>query len=310
MLTDIRGLHHVTALASDAQANNAFFTRVLGLRRVKKTVNFDAPEIYHLYYGDETGQPGTVMTHFPFRHAKRGSRGSGEVATTLFAVPEGALPYWRRRLESFGAEGLAEDSRFGESVLRFAGPDGEGLALVEAPGDDRPGWTGAEVPAEAAIRGFRGAELALSETAGTAELLRFMGYEEAGQDGATTRFRVAGGNPADIVDLTLTDAAPAVQGAGSVHHLAFSVPDRTRQAAVRQALSETGCQVTPQIDRDYFWAIYFRSPGGVLFEIATDEPGFARDEDPAHLGEALKLPAQHAHLRPVLESRYLQPIHD
>jgi glyoxalase family protein len=261
MLTQIEGLHHVTAMAGSARANNAFFTDTLGLRRVKKTVNFDAPEVYHLYYGDEHGTPGSIMTYFPFPHIARRQKGAGEVGETAFAVPKGSLGFWRERLAGQGVAGIAEGEAFGEKRLAFSGPDGDELALVEAD-DGRAPLTGGGVPAEAAIRGFHGVSLRLRDQGATAELLRFMGYDE---------------------------------------------PDRAAQLAARKALVDTGCQPTPVIDRDYFWSIYFRTPGGVLFEVATDEPGFDRDEDAAHLGEALKLPQQHAHLRERLE-RTLEPI--
>jgi len=310
MLNQIKGLHHVTSLASSAPENNAFFTQVLGLRRVKKTVNFDAPDVYHLYYGDETGAPGTVLTYFPFPQAARGRRGVGEVGTTAFSAPEGSLPAWRDRLSTFGVTGLTEGQRFGERVLDFEGPDGEGLALVETQDDPRLPWTGNGVGEEIAIRGFHSVSMRLTDAEASAELLRFMGYEEVGREGAVLRYAVTGGNGANTIDLESLPGAPAAtQGAGSVHHIAFSVENRARQLEVREALRDAGHQVTPVIDRDYFWAIYFRTPGGVLFEIATNEPGFDRDEDRDHLGESLKLPAQHAHLRARLE-RTLEPIGD
>ena len=309
MITDITGLHHVTSIASGAQSNNAFFTGPLGLRRVKKTVNFDAPNVYHLYYGDAQGSPGSVMTYFPFPGATRGRPGAGEVGETVFAVPKGSLPWWRERLEAAGVAGLAETQRFGEDLLTFEGPDGEGFALVEAADDMRTGWTGGGVPGDVAIRGFHSASLRLRDGGATAELLRFMGYAEAGQDSGMTRFVREGGNGAHVIDVeVLPGARPADQGAGSVHHIAFAVPDRAAQDRVRKALADTGHSVTPPIDRDYFWAIYFRTPGGVLFEVATDEPGFARDEAPEALGQGLMLPKQHAHLREVLEAKYLEPI--
>jgi glyoxalase family protein len=307
MLKQIQGLHHVTSMASDARANNAFFTDTLGLRRVKKTVNFDAPDVYHLYYGDEAGTPGSVMTYFPFPNIGGRHKGAGEVGETVFAVPEGALGFWRERLAAQGVAGLAEDSRFGAKRLRFLGPDGDEFALVEAD-DPRAPWAGGGVDADAAIRGFRGVSLRLRDGGATAELLKFMGYAPAETEGAVTRFRREDGNGADLVDVeTLPGARPAGLGAGSVHHVAFAVPDRAAQLEVRKGLVDTGLQVTPVIDRDYFWSIYFRTPGGVLFEVATNEPGFDRDEDKAHLGEALKLPRQHAHLREWLEE-HLEPI--
>ncbi|WP_421855347.1 VOC family protein [Oricola sp.] len=311
MLNAINGLHHVTSMAKDANVNNAFFTRVLGLRRVKKTVNFDAPDVYHLYYGDETGAPGTVMTYFPFPDIAAGQPGTGEVGTTLFAVPRGSLEFWQRHLADAGVEGLKAEQVFGEERLHFAGPDGDMFALVETEGDERAPWTGAGIDADHAIRGFHGATMRLADPAATAELLGFMGYEATDTGDGVTRFHVAnGGNGADIIELeAMPNIAPARLGAGSVHHIAFSVDNRERQLEVRKALADTGYQVTPVIDRDYFWAIYFRTPGGVLFEVATNEPGFDRDEDTANLGEVLKLPIQHQHLRAELEA-HLEPIRD
>ena len=307
MLTQIKGLHHVTSLASSASKNNAFFTDTLGLRRVKKTVNFDAPDVYHLYYGDEVGSPGSVMTYFPFPQAARGKAGTGEVGTTAFAVPKGTLTAWGERLSGHGASDISTDKRFGENRLLFKGPDGDAFALVEAE-DDRTPWTGNGVSEELAIRGFHSADMRLKDDGASAELLKFMGYEEVAKDGNVTRFAVPNGNEANVIDIeTLPGVDHAAQGAGSVHHIAFAVDNRARQLEVREALLDTGYQVTPVIDRDYFWAIYFRTPGGVLFEIATNEPGFDADEDTAHLGEALKLPSQHAHLRDRLE-RHLEPL--
>lgn len=302
MLTQIKGLHHVTSMAADAQENNDFFTKLLGMRRVKKTVNFDAPDVYHLYYGDEHGTPGSVMTYFPFPHIVKGRRGTGEVSETAFAVPVGALDYWRERLSLAGVEGVKAHEQFGEAHLRFHGPDGDGFALVEVAGDTRAPFDGGPVPADKGIRGFRGVTMRLRDADATAQLLTFMGYREVAREGALIRMALKDGNGADIIDLEeLPGAERAREGAGSVHHVAFAVENRAAQAEVRKALLEAGAHVTPVIDRDYFWAIYFRTPGGVLFEIATNEPGFARDEDPAHLGEALKLPDQHAHLRARLE---------
>jgi glyoxalase family protein len=309
MLHQIKGLHHVTSLASSAQENNAFFTNVLGLRRVKKTVNFDAPDVYHLYYGDETGTPGTVMTYFPFPRAARGKRGAGEVGTTYFAVPKGTSSAWADRLATFETPNITTDTCFGAARVLFDGPDGDRFALVESD-DSRAPWTGNGVGEDIAIRGFQGADMRLKDDGATAELLKFMGYQQVDKTGNVTRFAVPGGNGADVIDLeTVPGAAMASQGAGTVHHIAFAVENRARQLEVREALKDTGWQVTPVIDRDYFWAIYFRTPGGVLFEVATNEPGFDRDEDTAHLGQALKLPSQHEHLRARLE-KLLEPITD
>lgn len=307
MRNQIKGLHHVTSLASSASANNAFFTHVLGLRRVKKTVNFDAPDVYHLYYGDEVGTPGSVMTYFPFQNAARGKRGVGEVGVTSFSIPKGSAPAWGDRLATFEVANVSTDIRFGQSRIIFDGPDGDRFALVETD-DDRTPWTGGGISADMGIRGFQGADMRLADGGATAELLQFMGYEKFDVADNVTRFIVPDGNAANMIDIeTLPDAPHATSSAGSVHHLAFAVENRARQLEVREALLDTGYQVTPVIDRDYFYAIYFRTPGGVLFEVATNEPGFDRDEDTAHLGEALKLPSRHEHLRATLEHQ-LEPL--
>jgi len=310
MLKQIKGLHHVTSMAADAQENNDFFTKTLGLRRVKKTVNFDAPDVYHLYYGDEVGTPGSVMTYFPFAHMMKGRRGAGEVAETVFSVPKGSLGYWTERLGNYGIEGLEEREAFGEKRLRFFGPDGDGFLLAEVDGDARTPWDGGPVPVSDGVHGFQGVTMRLRDGGATAELLKFMNYEQIDRQGNVSRYAVRDGNGADFVDLeVLPGAAPARQGAGSVHHVAFAVENRAAQLEVRKALMDTGYHVTPVIDRDYFWAIYFRTPGGVLFEVATNEPGFDRDEDTAHLGEQLRIPAQHEHLRRQIE-QILTPLRD
>lgn len=311
MLTQIKGLHHVTSLAQNANENNTFFTHKLGLRRVKKTVNFDSPDVYHLYYADEFGTPGSVMTYFPFPNAARGRAGTGEVGVTNFSVPQGTLDFWQKRLVDAGVGGISTSELFGEKRLSFEGPDGDGFALIETKDDARAPWTNGGVGNDEAIRGFHSVSMRLQDGGATAELLRFMNYEEVDRSGAVRRFAVkGGGNGADVIDVeTVPLLSHARQGAGSVHHVAFAVENREKQLEVRKALMETGYQVTPVIDRDYFWAIYFRTPGGVLFEIATNEPGFDRDEDTAHLGEALKLPSQHEHLRPFIE-QHLEPLRD
>jgi glyoxalase family protein len=310
MLKQIKGLHHVTSMAADAQQNSDFFTKTLGLRRVKKTVNFDAPEVYHLYYGDEAGTPGSVMTYFPFPHIAAGRAGAGEVGETYFAVPKGSLGYWKNRLGGLKVGGLSETEVFGEKRLRFAGPDRDAFSLIEVDDDARSGWENGSVDASEAIKGFHGASLRLKDDGATRELLNFMGYQKIESKDGWSRFAVEGGNGADFIDIeTVPSAERARQGAGSVHHIAFAVEDRAAQLEVRKALMDTGYQVTPVIDRDYFWAIYFRTPGGVLFEVATNEPGFDRDEDTAHLGEALKLPTRYEPHRAEI-SKLLAPIVD
>lgn len=311
MLTQIKGLHHVTSMAANAQENSDFFTKTLGLRRVKKTVNFDDPEVYHLYYGDEIGTPGSVMTYFPFPHIAKGRPGAGEVGETSFAVAKETLGFWKERLTARGVTSLSEHKLRGEKRLRFKGPDGDAFSLVEVEGDPRPGWASSrEIDADNAIKGFHGASLRLKDPGATRELLSFMGYQEVDRKGDWSRFAINGGNGADVIDLeTVPQADLARLGAGSVHHIAFAVDDRAAQAEARKALMDTGYQVTPVIDRDYFWAIYFRTPSGVLFEIATNEPGFDRDEDTGHLGEALKLPARYEPYRDQILRR-LEPIRD
>ncbi|MGV6811508.1 MAG: VOC family protein [Brevirhabdus sp.] len=307
MLSQIRGLHHVTSIASGAMANNDFFTRVLGLRRVKTTVNFDNPAVYHLYYGDELGRPGTAMTYFPFAGRDRGQRGTGEVSVTAFTIPPGSADAWQARLENEGVQAIGLCTLFGETRLGFDGPDGERLALVEA-GDERPPFTGAGIGTEMAIRGFHSVTLCLAETAPTEDLLAFMGYERAAEDAGVIRWKVAPGTGANAIDIvSRPDIAHAIEGAGSVHHIAFSVANRSRQLEVREALIDAGYEVTGVRDRTYFHAIYFKSPGGILFEVATDEPGFATDETADQLGQALRLPPQHEHLREELLS-VLEPL--
>ena len=308
MLDQIKGLHHVTSMAASARDNNAFFTQTLGLRRVKKTVNFDAPDVYHLYYGDEVGTPGSVMTYFPFPNIAKGAPGAGEVAATAFSVPKGSLASWEQRLGEAGVIGLSRDTAFGAARLHFEGPDGDGFALIETEGDARTPFLGAGVDDDAAIRGFHSVQLRLRDGGATRELLSFMGYEEIESSGAVTRMRVKGGGVADVIDIeTLPGAQAARQGAGSVHHVAFAVENRQTQLAVRKALLDTGHQVTPVIDRDYFWAIYFRTPGGVLFEIATNEPGFERDEPRNSLGEGLMLPTRYEPSRTAIAA-HLPPL--
>ncbi|WP_264210852.1 VOC family protein [Leisingera thetidis] len=308
MIKNILGLHHITSMAADANENNSFFTNILGLRRVKKTVNFDAPEFYHLYYGDEAGTPGSVMTYFPFGRMPRGTRGIGEVGITEFAVPKESLSYWKDRLSTFDVKGLEQSMAFGENRLTFDGPDGDSFALVESDLRGRTPWTGADVPEDTGILGFHGARFRLRNATATGELLEFMGYQKAESGHGLTRYVVEGGNAADTIDLEELPNAPAAgEGAGSVHHIAFAVENRAAQETVRKALLDTGYQVTPVIDRDYFYAIYFRTPGGVLFEIATNEPGFDRDEDTANLGEALKLPARYEPYRQQIE-QLLPPV--
>ncbi len=310
MLKQIQGIHHVTSMAADANVNNHFFTKVLGLRRVKKTVNFDRPDVYHLYYGDEFGTPGSVMTYFPFPNMPMGKHGLGEVGVTCFSVPKNSLDFWQNRFADLKVKDLVRTSRFGEDRLEFSGPDGDGFALVEVEDDSRVPWIVDGITEDFAIRGFHSTSMTLADAGAMQELLTFMNYERLEASNGVTRLHVNGGNDAHILDLVTNQSNRAAeQGAGSVHHIAFAVENRSDQLEVRKALMDTGYSVTNVIDRDYFWAIYFRTPGGILFEIATNEPGFDRDEDLGQLGTNLKLPTQHEHLRDTLEE-HLQPITD
>lgn len=300
----ITGLHHVTAICGTPQRNLNFYAKVLGLRFVKRTVNFDDPSVYHLYYGDETGAPGSAMTFFPWEHLASARRGTGEVALTRFSVPDGSLDFWRERLTALGVSHHEPEPRFGEPTLALFDPDGLPLALVVATEPDaRPPWTTAEIGAEHAVRGLHGIGLALDDRAPTATLLtEVMGYERVASAGRVHRYATPYGPTARYVDIVADpEGAPAHSGLGAVHHVAFAVADDDAQEHFRQQLIKAGHRVTPRIDRTYFHSIYFRIPSGVLFEIATEGPGFTVDEPRETLGESLKLPAQHEHLRARLE---------
>lgn len=285
------GIHHITAFAGDPQANVDFYAGVLGLRLVKVTVNFDAPDVYHFYFGNETGQPGTAMTFFPFRGARRGRAGGGQVAYTTFVVPAGALDFWEKRLQKFGIE-HQRTRRFGETFLQFTDHDGLQLELVareEGPGST---WSFGGVPADKAVKGFGGALLYSIAPGRTLETLEnLMGLERAGEseDGRYVRLR-ARGDLGQIIDVRAHAVRPGVGGAGTVHHIAWRADDVHDQERWRQRVAAAGFSVTPIVDRKYFTSIYFRETGGILFEIATDEPGFAVDEPVEALGEKLMLP--------------------
>jgi glyoxalase family protein len=288
------GLHHVTSIAGSPQRNLDFYTRILGLRLIKRTVNFEDPGTYHFYYGDETGRPGTVLTFFPWEHAVKGRLGAGETEQTAFRVPVGALGYWTQRFVAKGVAHEALEKRFGDTVLPFSDPDGTSLALVGvADGADEPGWSNGDIPAENAIRGFFGVTLLLDDAAKTGAILTdVLGFAEAGREGATIRYRAPGAAAGGVVDIHQAKGlGRGRQGRGSVHHIAFRAADDAEQAAMaKQLVARHGVHPTDQRDRNYFRSIYFREPGGVLFEIATDVPGFAVDEPVASLGSALKLP--------------------
>ena len=289
------GLHHVTAIAGPARRNVDFYTRVLGLRLVKKTVNFDDPGTYHLYFGDEAGSPGTILTFFPWDHAAPGRVGPGETEETSFRIPASSVGFWLDRLSSLGIAHDVPARRFGETVIGLRDPDGMRLALVAVAGiEASAAWSVGDIPADAAIRGFRGVTLLLDDPAPTAAILAdVFGYREVAREEGVIRMATSEGG-AGVIDLRAAGRGPVRgrSGAGSVHHIAFRAEDDAAQEAMVRRLAEHhGIRTTEQKDRNYFRSVYFREPGHVLFEIATDIPGFAADEDPASLGEALKLPA-------------------
>jgi glyoxalase family protein len=287
-------IHHVTAIAGAAQRNRDFYVDTLGLRLVKKTVNFDDPGTYHLYYGDEAGRPGTILTFFPWAHVAPGRLGIGEAQETAVRVPAGSIGYWVHRFVEKGVAHQPIEKRFGETVLSFKDPDGMRLALVAVPGiDGEPAWSDGAIPGEQAIRGFHGVSLLLADVAPTAAILTdVLGFADVGREGSLVRFKAGGTSLGGIVDIRAAgEFLPARMGAGSVHHIAFRAADDAAQAAMVRKLAEHhGIRTTEQKDRNYFRSVYFREPGHVLFEIATDIPGFAVDEPATSLGEALKLP--------------------
>ena len=289
-----KGIHHVTAIAGPVRRNLDFYTATLGLRLVKRKVNFDDPGTYHLYYGDEAGSPGTILTFFPWEDVGPGRAGAGEAGETAFRVPEGAIGFWVHRFVERSVAHEAPRRRLGETVLAFQDPDGMRLALVAVPGaENEPAWMGGGIAAEHAIRGFRGVTLDIQEPAATGAILTdVLGFAEIGREGDAVRYRAEGAAAGGIVDLRQLGGPRGRLGAGSVHHIAFRAAGDAAQAAMVKRLADAhGIHTTEQKDRNYFRSVYFREPGGVLFEIATDDPGFAVDEPAARLGEGLKLPS-------------------
>lgn len=309
----IRGIHHVTSIASGAQTNYNFYTDVLGLRLVKRTVNFDAPDTYHFYYGDSAGHPGTLITFFPFEYAAPGRIGTGMADTTTFAIPDGALEPWMLRFAELGYETTGPVRRFGEDTLGVLDPDGLRIELVADAGA-KPDFSGSEkpcspVPAEIAIGSIHSVSLCVEAPERTARLLtETFDYKLIGEEQGRQRFHIGSGGPAGIVDIQCNpERMRGRMGAGTVHHVAFRARDDAEQLKWRESILALGYNVTPVLDRQYFRSIYFREPGGVLFEIATDPPGFAIDEQPEMLGTALKLPAWLEPRRTEIE-RQLPPV--
>lgn len=299
------GLHHITAIASDPKQNLDFYTRVLGLRFVKKSVNQDDPGTYHLYYGDYAGSPGTVLTFFPWMGLRRGRPGTGQAYATAFSVPAGALAFWQERLAALKVPTAPIETRLGDKVLTVFDPDGLRLEIVAtAEADQRPPAPAKDVPAIHAIRGFHSSTLALNEAGPTSNVMTgTMGYREVASDGKRTRYAVGPGGPGTYVDLLVDPALPrGLNGAGTIHHVAFRTPDDTTHVAAHREVAQGGLQVSPVIDRAYFKSIYYREPGGVLFEIATDQPGFAIDEPVESLGTRLGLPPRLEPFRTEIEA--------
>ena len=307
METKILGLHHITAIAADAQRNLTFYTKVMGLRFLKKTVNFDDPSVYHFYFGDEAGSAGTILTFFPWEGIVAGRRGTGMATEIGYSVPAGSLEFWMKRFDQFNVTYNKPAEKFGERYLTFLDPDGLKMELVESKTPDlRTPWATAEVPAEVATLGFHHITLTLASIKATAAILTdIFGYKLIDQHVNRYRYATDAVQGASIVDLVEVpgEARGHVAG-GTVHHVAFRVPDDATQFEFRKKIQAKGFQITEQIDRQYFNAMYFREPGGVLFEIATDNPGFMVDEPLDELGTHLMLPPQHEHLRAQIEARF------
>jgi glyoxalase family protein len=307
---DLLGIHHVTAIAGDPQRNIDFYTRVLGLRLVKRTVNFDDPNTYHLYYGDDAGHPGTILTFFPWPNAPQGRLGAGQLTTISFTVPDNSLMFWVDRLKHSKITYFGPIDRLNETALSFSDPDGLQLELVAtAKADVDSTWKERPVPSQHAIRGFFGVTLSEASLNGTDRALVKMGFREKTHQESRYRYQLGDGGAGKIVDVLHVPNSPHGQIAvGTVHHVAWRTPNDEEQIHWRSRLTEAGLNVTPVIDRQYFHSIYFREPGGVLFEIATDPPGFDVDEPMAQLGSNLMLPPWLESMRETIEQT-LPPIH-
>ncbi len=290
----IRGLHHVTATVSEAQRDLDFYTGILGQRLVKKTVNFDNTHVYHFYYGNESGAPGTIMTTFPYKEmgVRVGTHGAGQITVTSFSAPAGSLGFWRKRLTEAGIAFKEETSGFGEQTLLLKDPSGLTIRIVESAADARAPWRRPDISATSAIRGIHGVSLLVREPEKTIAFVQdLMETAIVGETAGTTRLAVNGDAPGRLIELVRAGDAPqAINGLGTVHHVAFAVDDPDQQLALRRELIRRGVQVTEVLDRQYFRSIYFREPNGVLFEVATIPPGFTADESLPELGSSLKLP--------------------
>jgi len=309
----VRGLHHVTATVDDAQQDFSFYTKVLGLRLVKKTVNFDNHNVYHFYYGNEAGAPGTIMTTFPYKGwgVPVGQKGAGQIRVTSFSIPAGSLDFWKARLQARGATVQDEAPKFGEESITVTDPSGLILELVASRADARSPWTPDDVPAGRAIRGIHSITMPIRAPAKTLELMtQVLGFDVVNEGPGRTRLAVGGDLPGHLIDVVhAADAAPGINGLGTVHHIAMAVSSEEEQLRMRAELVRLGYQVTPVMDRQYFRSIYFREPGGVLFELATVPPGFTIDETLPCLGQDLKLPPWEEPNRAEIEAK-LPPVSD
>lgn len=303
------GIHHITAIAGDPQRNVDFYTQLLGLRFAKRTVNFDDPSTYHLYYGDRTGRPGTAITFFAWPGARRGTRGSGQVVAASFAVPKGSLAYWKARFDEHHVFHETMPDRFNAETLRLIDPDGLMLELIESDHlDDVDLKYQNDVQTKFAIHGFHVPTLEVQRSKKTEGVLAMLGFELIGEEASRKRFSVDSKLTSGSVDLVeRADGQFGINSAGTIHHIAFRCADELEQSHWREQIAARGLHVTPVIDRFYFHSIYFREPGGVLFEIATEGPGFTADEPAERLGETLKLPPQYEKHRTEIE-RVLPPI--
>ncbi|MFA5555465.1 MAG: ring-cleaving dioxygenase [Phycisphaerae bacterium] len=304
MMNKILGLHHITAIAGDAQRNYDFYTKTLGFRLVKKTVNFDDPQTYHFYFGDEVGSPGTILTFFPWANVRQGKNGVGMATEIGYSVPKGSLDFWKSRFEKLNIRHDIISERFGEKYLSFQDTDGLWLNLIETKHkDERKGWETDEIKAEVAIKGFHTVTLTLNNIKATAAILtEVFGYKQVERDDNLYRYKTDAVENAAIVDLLeMPEAQIGINAAGTNHHIAFRVKDEEDLMAIREKIVDRGLHITEKINRDYFFSLYFREPGGVLFEIATDNPGFATDETVEDLGSSLQLPKQHEHMRDQIE---------
>lgn len=295
----ILGLHHITAIAGDAQRNYDFYTKTLGLRLVKKTVNFDDPKTYHFYFGDEVGTPGTILTFFPWPNVRQGKNGAGMATDIGYSVPKGSLDFWKARFENLNISYDVHE-RFGETQLSFQDPDGLWLTLIEAKhNDERKGFETSEISSENAIKGFHTVTLTLRNITATAAILtEIFGYRLLAQEGNFYRYQTDAVENAAIIDLLeMPEAERGLNAGGTNHHIALRVKDEKTLMAFREKIMARGLHITEKINRDYFFSLYFREPGGVLFEIATDNPGFATDETVETLGSALQLPDRYKSMR-------------